>query len=205
LRHNSINQVNLERLEYVSANASTTDSRYVKVRLEGNPIQCDCDLYSLLRYTNKEMSAKALEHVLLELGDASCSGPDYMSGLKLAELKAAELKCLIESSYPRPGDPCEPDSPCDCWLRPADRALILDCAARNLTTPPPWIDARTVERIELDLAMNHLEAMPDMSARGYQKVRSLNLSGNHIGRVHESLFTPNLEVTNRFLPTLANA
>ncbi|XP_011506342.1 PREDICTED: protein toll-like [Ceratosolen solmsi marchali] len=196
LRYNSISQVNLERLERVSANKSFVESRYVHVRLEENPIHCDCDLYSLLRYVNKEMSTAALNYMRLELGGLSCSSPDYMSGRKLTELRTKKLKCLIQSSYSRPGDPCGSDSPCDCWLRPADRALILDCAAKNLTRPPPWIDARTVERIELDLAMNRLEAMPDMNVKGYQKVRTLNLSRNNIDRVHEKLISPNLEILN---------
>lgn len=96
---------------------------------------------------------------------------------------------------PRPGDPCSPNNPaCDCWLRPEDKALLLDCAARNLTRPPEWIDAQHVAKVELDLRMNKLREPPSMYKKGYEKVTSLNLARNDISFVDERLLSPNLKV-----------
>lgn len=103
----------------------------------------------------------------------------------------------MESDQPRPGDPCSPiDGACRCWLRRSDRTLLLDCAARNLTHAPDWIEARDVSRVELDLRDNLLEEPPSMYKKGYEKVTSVNLSGNRILFIDERLLSSNLKVFN---------
>lgn len=101
----------------------------------------------------------------------------------------------MESEQPRPGDPCSPNGgACTCWLRRHDRSLLLDCAGRNLTHAPEWIDARDVAKVELDLRNNYLEEPPSMYKKGYEKVTSVNLSGNRILFIDERLLSPNLKV-----------
>jgi hypothetical protein len=108
----------------------------------------------------------------------------------------------VESEQPRPGDPCSPNGgACTCWLRPEDRALLLDCASRNLTRPPEWIDARAVAKVELDLRINELKEPPSMYKKGYEKVTSLNLAKNRISVVDERLLSPNLKVPTYTVPT----
>ncbi|XP_011506298.1 PREDICTED: protein toll-like [Ceratosolen solmsi marchali] len=192
LRHNNISRVVLARLELMAANQSAP--RDVIVDIADNPIRCDCEVYELLRYLNGDMHPYVQNYVHLRPGNLSCESPDYIRGAQVFELKAKSLKCLVESEQPRPGDPCSPSGgACTCWLRPEDRALLLDCAARNLTRPPEWIDARAVAKVELDLTMNELKEPPSMYKKGYEKVTSLNLAKNRISVVDERLLSPNLK------------
>lgn len=151
----------------------------------------------MLRYLNGDLEARALGYVRLNFGeeDLSCAGPEDMEGQPIGELRAAELRCLVETEHSMLGDPCGPGSECSCWMRPSDRALLLDCAARNLTRAPEWIDVRGVEAVELDLSRNELFDAPDMEGKGYEKVTRLNLAWNRIAAISESLVTPNLKVS----------
>ncbi|XP_058801642.1 protein toll-like [Phymastichus coffea] len=193
LRHNNISRVVLSRLELMAMNQTTT--RDVIVDIADNPIRCDCEVYELLRYLNGDMHPNVQNYVHLRPANLTCDSPDYMLGAQVFDLKAKTLKCLVESEQPRPGDPCSPSNhACNCWLRPEDKALLLDCAARNLTRPPEWIDAQNVAKVELDLRMNKLKEPPSMYKKGYEKVTSLNLARNNISFVDERLLSPNLKV-----------
>ncbi|XP_001604577.1 protein toll [Nasonia vitripennis] len=192
LRFNNISRLVLTSLELIASNQSAP--RDVTVEIDDNPIRCDCEVYELLRYLNGDMHPFVQNYVHLKPGKLSCRSPEYMRGSQLSELKAKSLKCLVESEQPRPGDPCSPNGgACTCWQRPEDKALLLDCAARNLSRAPEWIDARGAARIELDLRVNRLVEPPSMYKKGYEKVTSLNLSRNRISFVDERLLSPNLK------------
>lgn len=204
LSHNNIQQINLARLEYISTNQDTVPSkirppRNASVLLSSNPIQCDCEVYDLVRYLNNQMDPRAQAFVKLDIDNMICDGPEYMAGLPVAQLNSSSIKCLVESLETQKDDPCSSDFNCDCWMRPSDNSLLLDCAGRNLTAPPAYIDARGYDHVELDLSMNELRTGPNMSAKGYNKVVSLNLAENKISAVEESLITPSLKVSRTFI------
>ncbi|XP_058791509.1 protein toll-like [Phymastichus coffea] len=195
LTHNAISTIDLTRLEHIAAEQH--DSRQVTVNLNSNPIYCDCQLYSLLRYTNGELKPAALDFVTLQVQHLACDGPEHMRGTRLLSLKTPELKCILDrdgQSTAASGDPCSANGACDCWLRPVDRTLILDCAARNLTEAPALIVLGNADYVEIDLSANALTLAPSLLGNGYDKVRSLNLAGNLIGRLDEDLISPNLKV-----------
>lgn len=190
LTHNEISSIDLSRLEFISAQQMS--SRNVRVDLNSNPIQCDCDLYSLLRYTNEEMSQQALAFITLLMDQLVCDGPDKMKDTRLLSLKTADYNCALVDDDS--SDPCAPDGMCECWLRPSDRTLILDCTARNLTEAPTNIISGNADRVEVDLSGNSLRMAPSLMDNGYEKVRLIDLSGNQIEFINHSLISPNLEV-----------
>ncbi|XP_014203428.1 protein toll [Copidosoma floridanum] len=192
LRHNNISRVVLAGLELLSSNQ--TEPRNVIVDIADNPIRCNCEVYDLVRYLNGDMHPYVQNYVHLKPGDLVCHSPEYMRGAQVFELRAKTLKCMVENTQARPGDPCSPtNDACTCWLRPEDQALLLDCVARNLTRAPEWIDTRDVAKVELDLRMNNLEEPPSMYKKGYDKVTSLNLAHNRISFIDEELLSPNLK------------
>ncbi|XP_001604871.2 protein toll [Nasonia vitripennis] len=185
LRYNNIHHVNLANLEYISANESG-NPRQASIFLSSNPIHCDCKIYDLVRYLDQQMDFPSGTKFYVE--DMVCDGPKHMAGLLVSRLKSHSIKCLTET--------CASDSTCDCWMRPSDSTLLLDCAGRNLTNPPSWIDTHGAERVELDLSRNKLSTGPNMTAKGYNKVVRLNLSENKIIAVDESLIAPKLKILN---------
>ncbi|OXU30431.1 hypothetical protein TSAR_004483 [Trichomalopsis sarcophagae] len=201
LSHNNIQLLNLTRLEFISTNQIADKSnimhpRNVIVFLSSNPIQCDCKLYDLVRYLNNQMDLQAQEFVKLNVKNMTCDGPEHMAGLVVEQLETSAIKCRVQSPKAQKDDPCATNSTCECWMRPSDDSLLLDCARRNLTSPPAWIDTRGYDRVELDLSRNELRTGPNMSAKGYDKVVSLNLAENKITDVEVNLITPNLKILN---------
>ncbi|XP_014227287.1 protein toll-like [Trichogramma pretiosum] len=197
LRHNNISRIVLTRLESIAGNQS--QPRNVYVDIAANPLRCDCEIYELLRYLNGDMHPNVQNYVHLRPGNLSCAGPEYARGRLVGEQRARDLKCLVESPEARPGDPCSPDArlACACWLRPEDQALLLDCRSRGLRRAPDWIiDAadQRVQKVELDLSGNELTKAPSMHRKkGYEKVTSLNLAGNKISEIDETLLSPQLK------------
>ncbi|KAJ8680431.1 hypothetical protein QAD02_016218 [Eretmocerus hayati] len=192
LSHNNISRIVLARLEAISMMQNS--SRDVRIDINHNPIRCDCEVYEFLRYINGDMHPSVQSYVHFISGELNCASPEYMLGSQVWGLKARSLTCLIESEQHRPGDPCSPDDGyCSCWFRPEDKALLLDCADRNLSRAPEWIDAKApIAKVELDLRLNELTEPPSMFKKGYDKVTSLNLANNQITFIDERLLSPNL-------------
>ncbi|CAB0032072.1 unnamed protein product [Trichogramma brassicae] len=217
LRHNRIAFVNLDQLELLSANLDQLQQqqRRLSIKLGHNPVQCDCSLYPLLRHVSGESTPQARAYVSFDLDEARCYGPDYATGRLLSSFEASSFKCLVDVEYDKENEQeeneedekdeegeddyeaCGPTGPCDCWLRPADRALLLDCSERNLTEAPPRLaNHGQADCVELDLSHNSLERAPRFEQAGYERLCALDLADNDISEFEQTMPAPNLKALN---------
>ncbi|XP_014204485.1 protein toll-like [Copidosoma floridanum] len=191
LSSNNISKVDLSRLESM-ATPMDGQPRDVTVQLQGNPFECDCDVYPLLRYLSND------NHVKLELKGAQCSGPGYISGADLDQLDAEAFICKPTSnesywSVDDNSDPCGPEGACECWLRPAGEMLVMNCSDRRMSHAPERIVLHGAKSVALDLSRNHLTEAPDMADPGYDRVVYLLLSDNRIHSVKDTLISSKLQ------------
>ena len=166
----------------------------ITIHLTDNPFLCDCSFIWLSRYIHREMVPEALDFVHLDLDGALCAQPEYRRDMSLTELTPDKVTCKVEQVL-YPDDACKKDGVCDCWFRVNDRTLMMNCAGRNLTEAPEYLDGRGIKCIELDLEGNQLVKAPSMAGPGYEKVCKLNLARNRIRAVDKSLISPALKVS----------
>lgn len=94
-----------------------------RVLLDGIPLRCDCRALGLQRRL-----ADPRARPRLELG-AACAAPPALAGAALRAVEPERLECPLEA-------PACPE-PCGCTLRPAARALELDCPTAPAAAPAP--------------------------------------------------------------------
>lgn len=179
-------------LESMSSNQSAP--RDVIINIENNPINCGCEVYDFLRFLNGEMHPYVQNFVHIKVKDLKCYEPAEAIGLKVQDLRHDKLTCKLENLMPRPGDPCAVNGQCECYQRPYDRALLLNCTDRNLDKAPEWIETKNMAKVELSLQRNNLKEAPAMNKQGYEKVEKLDLSHNKIEAIDERVLSPNLQV-----------
>ena len=170
----------MNNLELIAITRNDRYLRNVTVKLHENPIECDCNVYSLLRYLQQDMNPNALNYVDIEIGDLECYGPDYMDGIKIEDINVTDHKCKINFDDDSTNDACSMEGICTCWKRPRDNSLIIDCSGRNLTEVPEFINPRGANCVELDLSDNELSIAPSLNEKGYEDICQLNLAGNKI-------------------------
>lgn len=193
LTNNKIYEVNLNKLEQILHDNNFKGE--VNVKLADNPLNCDCDIYGLLRYVNHWMHPNTSKSLHLDVMDLKCVRPSWYASSRVLEINFQDFKCLaVESRAPRIEDPCHLESPCDCYYKPFDRALFVDCNRRNLTHAPGIINPMNMSRVILDLEGNKLETIPGMN-KGYEYVAVMNLANNNISKFKSDVVTPVLKVS----------
>lgn len=171
LRHNQIEHIYLSTAEEVAKYQEV--ARDVIILVEDNPIACDCDMYDFLRYLEGRMHPYVQNYFHIIPGGLTCKSPEWLSDIAVAGLKSKTLKCQVL-------DPC-PDE-CACWVKRNDRAFLVDCSNRKLTSVPRNIKTIPHHRLELNFTGNKLTGMPPMADIGLNNVHisQLLLSNNNI-------------------------
>ncbi|XP_015115690.1 protein toll [Diachasma alloeum] len=186
----SFNNIEMISLTYAEAFATPREySKNVIVSVENNPINCDCDLYDLLRYREGDMHPNVENNVHLKMKNLKCQKPSWLMNIPVEDLRSKSLKCLVENATIYNAT-CPPR--CDCWLQPNERAYLIDCSYRNIMKTPEFVKAPRGLAIELNFTGNALKKMPSMKKPGYNAVRVLSLSKNQITQVPLDALSQNL-------------
>ncbi|XP_063634253.1 protein toll [Cydia splendana] len=96
-----------------------------RLLVDGNPFNCDCFTYSLLRFIN----SPSYKHIfpVLTLDAAICASPPALANITVRAAPLDQLTCELPS-------PKCPDN-CNCTLHPAHRAIKLDCVDPPINVP----------------------------------------------------------------------
>lgn len=148
------------------------------VKLDDNPIQCDCFSYNFLKYTNSPVS----KFITIEADNLKCNSSNDLL-VKNVNLKTVTCP-LEEFFFPRCSDVC------NCHYRPWDSSIIVDCENRNLTRVPKitlpnnflGVDIN-VKEVEINLKRNFLISGPNVTS-GYENATKLLLSFNNISEMN---------------------
>ncbi|XP_048004590.1 protein toll-like [Leguminivora glycinivorella] len=128
-RYNQITTIQVSERE-LEARADDGESYAGSGRLlvDGNPFNCDCFTFSLLRFLN----SPSYEHIfpVLTIDDAICASPPALANITVRAVPLAKLTCEL------PPPKC-PDN-CNCTLHPAEQAIKIDCMEPPLNVPAPY-------------------------------------------------------------------
>nr|CAD7395928.1 unnamed protein product [Timema poppensis] len=190
LRHNNIRNINLygaDQLIRAWGYNSNEPARDVKILIEDNPMQCDCNAYFFARYL--EYKVDPMLHIMFNIvpDNLKCASPPDFAGIPVTRIKSEKLSCEINSCPER----------CSCHMRPHDKALLVDCTNRGLMEPPRWLPPtnKLFNHTELWLVGNGLINLPDVSWPGYANVTLVDASYNNLGSVNISQLPPGLKVS----------
>ena len=165
----------------------------VIISIANNPIRCDCQLYDLLRYLEGRLHPNVQNAFKFLMGGSNkCHSPSNFRDIDIADLRSETLKCDAKES----GFDC-PDM-CDCYLRPENKAFLIDCAYKNLKEAPLKLSSSPNYHTELNLAGNYLTTMPSLHKNGYERVTILMLQHNNITNVTIDGLSEKLEVKKLF-------
>nr|CAD7457996.1 unnamed protein product [Timema tahoe] len=188
LRHNNIRNINLygaDQLIRAWGYNSNEPARDVKILIEDNPMQCDCNAYFFARYL--EYKVDPMLHIMFNIvpDNLICASPPDFAGIPVTRIKSEKLSCEVNSCPER----------CSCHMRPHDKALLVDCTNRGLTEPPRWLPPtnKLFNHTELWLVGNGLINLPDVSWPGYANVTLVDASYNNLGSVNISQLPPGLK------------
>lgn len=193
LSHNEIEVINvygsdgrdLLRLQDILATLSDQENSVVTVRVNGNPLICDCNVYTFLLYLESELQ----KFVEIAPGDTKCEAwRGFMKiHVPIIQLNTKTFECIPGYSW------CPRE--CTCWLR--DSTDFINCAYRNLTRFPEIFGMfHKRDQTVLDLTGNFIEDIEIPPDSDYGSVDSLILSHNNLSSISPQLFTANLKVSD---------
>ena len=186
LSHNNIRHIYLGSAEEVARFQNI--SRDVIILVNDNPIVCDCDLYFFLRYLEGRMHPYVQNYFHIIPEGLTCQGPAWLTNTSVTQLKSTLLKCEIT-------DPCPRN--CTCWVQPDNKAFLINCSERNLTSAPRDIKNLPDYQLELNLAGNQLTTMLPLANIGLNdtQVSKLILSNNNISDISLDVLPLHVEVS----------
>ena len=162
----------------------------IPISIIKNPIQCDCNIYHLLRYIKGDMSKEVVKVFNLVTEHLFCKEV----GLSLHNISYATHTCQLQRSEFASESACGINGKCECRFRPHDKTLFVDCSNRNLDAAPSLSDNHNASQIELDLSSNNLTEIPNLSQTGYDEISLLDLSANKISNITNEILLGNLKV-----------
>lgn len=155
------------RIRSVNVSVASQPKFPSQIILNNNPLRCDCNVHAFVGFLSQ-----ASPFVVNEL---RCDEPTVLQQTTVRDVDPLALVCdYTESDCP---------SECACQIRPEDGVLMVDCAARNLTTVPTLHPPRddTYRAVDLRLEDNLLETLPDTTvASTWQLVYRMNVSNNRL-------------------------
>ncbi|XP_061533130.1 leucine-rich repeat-containing protein 17-like [Phycodurus eques] len=177
LQHNRLTSLNEEAL------IPMPNLRYL--RLYDNPLNCHCDMDSLVQTLQVPSNRNLGNH-------ARCAEPLRLKGKKLKRIDP-ELLCKRFNPKEKPqGDQTDPKDPvepspfqnkpdaitsCHTYYFPHVR---VDCSNRGLTEVPAGIPE---DAVQLDLSHNSIRHLKGKSFQGAKSLKTLNLSHNNMERI----------------------
>lgn len=197
IRYNNISEIDFSDAERIYMYSFQTLNPYerdsVPVRhffIEGNPMNCDCKVYSLLQYFADEIAPEVKAILDIKPGNLQCAKPEAYAGQPVANIPLKYFTCLLEKENNR-NCPAQ----CSCFFRPSDKALVIDCHQRNLTSMPEALPDREFSNYtELILSGNRIKSVTPPLGPGYHKVIKYILSDNMISEINVTAFSLKLQV-----------
>lgn len=167
LSNNHFTTIQIQHLRsYLDFNVSDlgnhgTHTYVTHVRIDSNPIICDCFLYPFLKYVKEwghSLSNSILRNTLFVMDSPDklvCSNPPMLKDRALNQLEPQNLVCKVQEPSVCPGQ-------CDCVYRPHDESIIVNCDNTGLFEIPKQIEFRkffnlTVE--DRDQKIDHITGL----------------------------------------------
>lgn len=181
LTHNSIMEINLRELELIG---KVDDKGYSNTHLilNNNPLQCDCLLIFFVQFMRKELAPQIRDRMKITADHLQCASPERMTNRPVATLQPSELLCLLDS--PNSSIKRCPEG-CECFVRPADKGLIINCSNTGITQVPnlPNLDEFGLKFTELFIENNNISRLPQSNMDGYNHVVKLHARNNSITHI----------------------
>lgn len=198
LTHNDIQHIDFSLLEHQTQRNITFN-----VHFDHNPIVCNCNLIKFVQYLHDHTSKEGKYEMRLSVGDLRCAGPETMVGRLVSELKDTDLLCPLDS--PNSSAKHCPNA-CDCYVRPVDFALIVNCSHAGLVHVPalPNPTQFRLNSTELHITHNRITSLPRISsanrtsapATGFDFVTEIHANHNNITQLHANNIPVNLRLLN---------
>merc|ERR1719461_2081476 len=181
MSNNLIKEINLE-----NPYGAEIKNTGLKLNLKGNPIICDCTVTLLKRLIDRDTELGPLNDLMEISPPAVRCGEDSpprnrRKFLNDPSLDFRDLDCPFNKTCPEP---------CSCSLNTYYKQTFIDCSNRNLTRfPSNLLLIAKSDKIVLDLSGNQISNLNyaverytsgDESAKLYQKISKLFLTGNQI-------------------------
>ena len=144
---------------------SNSTSPALRLKLEGNPLRCDC-------FAADIKALSCTENPRVEPDDYKCE-----EGKTLKDAEYSELLCYSDCV-----------AGCQCADSPLLRRQIIKCQDTNIREIPGYSYREDVS-VSLNLEHNEISEIPPT---GLENVEELHLSGNKMREVHPQIFTPRL-------------
>lgn len=170
LRDNQIEQL---RFQWTFQSEEEKEESFKKkLLLDGNPLVCDCMTYFAVQYMNRSM--KGINHYswTIEAPMLTCKKPASLAGLKPTSVNPDLFVCKCKDNF----------WPCDCYQRPRDAKLLLECQQKNLTEIPTRLPTEPGYKVQMNLSSNQINfGSPNLqSSNCCAGVVSLDLSYNQM-------------------------
>ncbi|KAF2361522.1 Leucine rich repeat 5 [Trinorchestia longiramus] len=201
LRNNSLTSLSDRDLSFMSQNVtlllqdnsiarvSTTKSlgfgssdKYISVFLGGNPLNCDCVMYSFL--TTAQMIPpfplnRPFNLIVKDARQAFCAQPENFMDVSLSEVDASKLVCEYSCSFE-----------CPCDIRQHDYFILMDCSGLGLHHAPTFTEkydrVKKHYKLSLDLSNNLYENVSFLIEPEFENLVNLDLSNNTVSELNET-------------------
>ena len=185
LQHNNISSLRIsENLQ------NFNKDKILTLSLAGNPLTCDCTMFQFLNTAQMIPPFPMNMNLNLLITDAestTCASPESFKFIALPEVNLADLFC----DYP-----CSPD--CDCYIKPKDRKLDMDCSDRMLQESPSLLqnfdNVYQLYNIFLDLSGNEYEDVKFLSNFNSTRLVHVNLANNSLSQINETFLPSTLQM-----------
>ncbi|XP_036324422.1 protein toll [Rhagoletis pomonella] len=177
LTHNLIHEINFNTIKIMDAPFA---DRVVHIDLNNNPLHCDCLMLPFLQFVFGEFKDKFEYKIDLTTSNLQCAGPPALKDKHMHELSYMELVCPLDDSAssvkrcPRG---------CECWVRPHDLMLLLNCSNGNMTRLPTLPHEPLLKGIELFVENNNIARLPLATTSGYADVKRIHAAGNQLRQI----------------------
>ncbi|XP_015189362.1 PREDICTED: protein toll-like [Polistes dominula] len=181
LRFNKIERIWLNDIEDLSVHCN--ERRYVDIRIEKNPLICNCYLYDLLRYLKDDLSFNVYNFVDINLEYVKCKYPNETDCTEIKELDFRTYVCPEEEYFNIKKCP----NSCNCNIRLYDGTRILDCSDRlksEFKIQKTEINYAGKNPLIANFTYNFLTEIPSLEALQTINVTDLLLSHNWITHVN---------------------
>lgn len=193
LQNNIITTINLYGVEALAVGQTTglinpqRSKRNVRVLLEGNPLDCDCRAYDMIRYFQNKLDSEVYGFVTLVPGNLTCNTPDLLKGVQVTRIDPYHLVCDLDSDHNCPKS-------CDCKVRIANWGLVVNCTEKGLVEVPRELPiVAYTNHTELYLTGNDIRTLPNATYRGYENISRLYLSNNQITSIDTGFLSPKIQ------------
>nr|XP_012233845.1 PREDICTED: protein toll-like [Linepithema humile] len=205
LTHNNIKHIFLHDVKDIAINQEHNHNVII-IKVDNNPLSCDCDIYDFLRYLEYE-TPNVQTYFKIEVGHLTCQSPEELKNKSINDLLpqkySKNLTCTIKNTDSITVCPEE----CNCILKPSDKTFTFNCSHRNLTKVPNDIkepNISTIQRftksintdlqLQLDFSNNQLTQMPDLKTMELRSVKKLILSHNNLSQITLNGLSTTIEV-----------